>query len=205
MLYCPVADPRLVSAARFWHRLAPMTDPSPAASKSLLLSRRFAPLFWCQFFSAFNDNFLKNALVFLILFKIGGSAAESADHAGGAVFIAPFFFLSALGGEMADRYDKARRGAAAEVRRDRRLGHRGDRLRAAFGAAAVRGAVRVRHDRLAVRPDQVRHPARPARQRGTARRQRAGRGRDLPGDPARHHRRRHGGQGRRRSGARSPA
>src|SRR5882757_9176123 len=35
----------------------------------LMLSRRFAPLFWCQFFSAFSDNFLKNALVFLILFK----------------------------------------------------------------------------------------------------------------------------------------
>ncbi len=37
-------------------------------SSSLLLTRRFAPLFWCQFFSAFSDNFLKNALVFLILF-----------------------------------------------------------------------------------------------------------------------------------------
>ena len=37
-------------------------------SDSLMTSRRFAPLFWCQFFSAFNDNFLKNALVFLILF-----------------------------------------------------------------------------------------------------------------------------------------
>ena len=48
---------------------------------SLMLSRRFAPLFWCQFFSAFNDNFLKNALVFLILFEIGGEYARSADHA----------------------------------------------------------------------------------------------------------------------------
>ena len=38
---------------------------------SLLSSRRFAPLFWCQFFSAFNDNFLKNGLVILILFGIG--------------------------------------------------------------------------------------------------------------------------------------
>ncbi len=37
-------------------------------STSLMTTRRFAPLFWCQFFSAFNDNFLKNALVFLILF-----------------------------------------------------------------------------------------------------------------------------------------
>src|SRR6478752_8571068 len=84
-----------------------MTDPSTAASKSLLLSRRFAPLFWCQFFSAFSDNFLKNALVFLILFKIGGSAAESLITLAAAVFIAPYFFLSALGGEIADRYDKA--------------------------------------------------------------------------------------------------
>ena len=40
-------------------------------SDRLMTSRRFAPLFWCQFFSAFNDNFLKNALVFLILFRAG--------------------------------------------------------------------------------------------------------------------------------------
>ena len=26
----------------------------------LMTSRRFAPLFWTQFLSAFNDNFLKN-------------------------------------------------------------------------------------------------------------------------------------------------
>src|SRR5687768_10149842 len=76
-------------------------------SSSLLMTRRFAPLFWCQFFSAFSDNFLKNALVFLILFKIGGSAAESLITLAAAVFIAPYFFLSALGGEIADRYDKA--------------------------------------------------------------------------------------------------
>src|SRR6476469_8682887 len=73
----------------------------------ILLSRRFAPLFWCQFFSAFSDNFLKNALVFLILFHIGGSTGESLIPLAAAVFIAPYFFLSALGGEMADRYDKA--------------------------------------------------------------------------------------------------
>ncbi len=78
-----------------------------AETQSLLLSRRFAPLFWCQFFSAFSDNFLKNALVFLILFKIGGSSADSLITLAAAVFIAPYFFLSAFGGEMADRYDKA--------------------------------------------------------------------------------------------------
>ena len=74
---------------------------------SLMASRRFAPLFWCQFFSAFNDNFLKNALVLLILFRIGGQASESWVTLAGAIFIAPFFLLSAFGGELADRFDKA--------------------------------------------------------------------------------------------------
>jgi acyl-[acyl-carrier-protein]-phospholipid O-acyltransferase/long-chain-fatty-acid--[acyl-carrier-protein] ligase len=75
-------------------------------SPPLLLSRRFAPLFWCQFFAAFNDNFLKTSLVFLILF--GADSAEALITLASAVFIAPYFFLSALGGELADRYDKAR-------------------------------------------------------------------------------------------------
>jgi len=73
----------------------------------LMLSWRFAPLFWTQFFSAFNDNYLKNALVFLILFHMSGSDSEALITLAGAVFIAPYFFLSALGGEIADRYDKA--------------------------------------------------------------------------------------------------
>src|SRR5439155_139755 len=77
-------------------------------SQSLLASRRFAPLFWCQFFSAFNDNFLKNALVLLILFKIGGQTGEALVTLAGGIFIAPFFLLSASGGELADRFDKAR-------------------------------------------------------------------------------------------------
>ncbi len=76
-------------------------------SSSLLMTRRFAPLFWTQFFSAFSDNFLKNALVFLILFQIGGPDAEALITLAAAVFIAPYFFLSALGGELADRYDKS--------------------------------------------------------------------------------------------------
>jgi acyl-[acyl-carrier-protein]-phospholipid O-acyltransferase/long-chain-fatty-acid--[acyl-carrier-protein] ligase len=76
----------------------------------LMLSRRFAPLFWCQFFAAFNDNFLKTSLVFLILFGADAtlSGAAALITLAGAIFIAPFFLLSALGGELADRYDKAR-------------------------------------------------------------------------------------------------
>jgi acyl-[acyl-carrier-protein]-phospholipid O-acyltransferase / long-chain-fatty-acid--[acyl-carrier-protein] ligase len=76
-------------------------------ARSLLRSRRFAPLFWCQFFSAFNDNFLKNALALLILFKIGGQRSEVLVTTAGGLFIAPFFLLSAFGGELADRFDKA--------------------------------------------------------------------------------------------------
>src|SRR4030088_640972 len=79
-----------------------------AMSSSLLLTRRFAPLFWCQFFSAFRDNFLKNALVFLLVFQLGGPEAEALTQLAAAVFIAPYFFLSALGGEVSDRFDKAR-------------------------------------------------------------------------------------------------
>ncbi len=83
--------------------------------KTLMTARRFVPLFWCQFCSALNDNFLKNALGMLILFGFGTElAAQDPKTAAllitlsGVVFIAPFFFLSALGGELADKYDKAR-------------------------------------------------------------------------------------------------
>jgi acyl-[acyl-carrier-protein]-phospholipid O-acyltransferase/long-chain-fatty-acid--[acyl-carrier-protein] ligase len=74
---------------------------------AILLSRRFAPLFWCQFFAAFNDNFLKTALVFVVLFHLNARDAEALITLASAIFIAPYFFLSALGGELADRYDKA--------------------------------------------------------------------------------------------------
>ena len=73
-----------------------------------MLSRRFAPLFWCQFFAAFNDNFLKTALVFLILFRSGAGDAGALITLASAIFIAPYFFMSGLGGELADRYDKAK-------------------------------------------------------------------------------------------------
>ena len=76
-------------------------------SSSLLTTRRFAPLFWTQFFAAFSDNFLKQALIFLVLFKITGPAAHVLVTLAPAIFIFPYFFLSAFGGEMADRYDKA--------------------------------------------------------------------------------------------------
>ncbi|WP_296714907.1 acyl-[ACP]--phospholipid O-acyltransferase [Rhodoblastus sp.] len=74
---------------------------------SLLTQKRFAPLFWTQFFSAFNDNFLKNALIFLIMYQMIGHNAESLITLAAGVLILPFFLLSGLGGELADRFDKA--------------------------------------------------------------------------------------------------
>ena len=67
-------------------------------------------MFWCQFFAAFNDNFLKTSLVFLILFGADVTQGEAGAliTLASAVFIAPYFILSGLGGELADRYDKAR-------------------------------------------------------------------------------------------------
>ncbi len=76
-------------------------------SSSLLATRRFAPLFWCQFFSAFNDNFLKTALVLLLLFRWAGPHSEALIALAPAALIFPFFVLSAIGGELADRFDKS--------------------------------------------------------------------------------------------------
>ena len=52
---------------------------------TLMTTRRFAPLFWCQFFSAFNDNFLKTSLVFLILFKLSDANAGALISLGSGV------------------------------------------------------------------------------------------------------------------------
>jgi acyl-[acyl-carrier-protein]-phospholipid O-acyltransferase/long-chain-fatty-acid--[acyl-carrier-protein] ligase len=77
-------------------------------SMSLMTTKRFYPLFWCQFFSAFNDNFLKNSLVILILFSPAlVETGPTLIQLTAAVFIAPYFFLSGLGGELADRFDKS--------------------------------------------------------------------------------------------------
>jgi acyl-[acyl-carrier-protein]-phospholipid O-acyltransferase/long-chain-fatty-acid--[acyl-carrier-protein] ligase len=89
--------------------------------RDLATSRRFAPLFWCQLCSALNDNFLKNALVMLILFGLGGAGSSTGQNGptlvtlAGIVFIAPFFILSALGGEIADRFDKATVAASIKL------------------------------------------------------------------------------------------
>ncbi|HVB89810.1 MAG TPA: MFS transporter [Beijerinckiaceae bacterium] len=81
----------------------------------LLRTRRFAPLFWCQFFSAFNDNFVRNMLAMLILFRLGEHRAGALVTLAIGIFILPSIFLSALGGELADSQDKARVARALKL------------------------------------------------------------------------------------------
>jgi acyl-[acyl-carrier-protein]-phospholipid O-acyltransferase / long-chain-fatty-acid--[acyl-carrier-protein] ligase len=85
----------------------PAANGGRAMFQSLMTGRKFAPLFFCQFFAAFGDNFLKAALSFLISAQIAGASGAALITIAGGLFIAPYFFLSGLGGEIADRYDKA--------------------------------------------------------------------------------------------------
>ncbi|KQM97974.1 acyl-[ACP]--phospholipid O-acyltransferase [Sphingomonas sp. Leaf25] len=82
-----------------------------APDLSLLGKRRFAPLFAVQFLGAFNDNLLKFALLFLANFTLYRAAPDKAEllaTVATGLFILPYFLLSALAGQLADKWDKAR-------------------------------------------------------------------------------------------------
>jgi MFS family permease len=76
----------------------------------LVRTRRFLPLFVTQFLGAFNDNLFRTAMVMLVIYGIFGDAEQEATFSAvaGALFIAPFFLLSALAGQLADAHDKAK-------------------------------------------------------------------------------------------------
>ena len=77
----------------------------------LMTKRRFLPLFATQFLNAFNDNLFKMAMVILATYTIlqGGEKEEATYNAlAGAIFILPFFLLSAVAGQIADSSDKTK-------------------------------------------------------------------------------------------------
>jgi MFS family permease len=80
------------------------------SSVSLLNKRRFLPLFATQLLGAFNDNLFKNAMVLFVVYGVyNDEKAEALFSAvATAVFILPFFLLSALAGQLADTRDKAK-------------------------------------------------------------------------------------------------
>src|SRR6201998_3719038 len=75
----------------------------------LLRARRFLPLLLTQTLGAFNDNLFKSAFIMLITYgsAVGPDPGVVAAIAGGAL-IAPYFLFSALAGELADRFERAR-------------------------------------------------------------------------------------------------
>jgi 1-acyl-sn-glycerol-3-phosphate acyltransferase len=81
---------------------------TPSQTK-LLFRRGFFSLFVTQLLSAFNDNFLKNAVVIWISAtqaRLFGLSPEVMISLCSGVFILPFFLFSATAGQLADRYEK---------------------------------------------------------------------------------------------------
>ena len=76
----------------------------------LLGVRRFLPLFVTQLLGAFNDNLFKHAVVLFVVYNhYNDEGAETWFSAlTTALFTLPFFFLSAISGQLADSNDKAK-------------------------------------------------------------------------------------------------
>lgn len=76
----------------------------------LILSRRFAPLFFAQWGGAFNDNFFKSALLILFTFKgleLGGMPVNVVNNLVSATLILPFLIFAALASQYADKFEKS--------------------------------------------------------------------------------------------------
>jgi predicted MFS family arabinose efflux permease len=78
-------------------------------SVGLLKKRRFLPLFITQLLGAFNDSLYRTAIVMLVIYAIYSDPAKEAEFStyAQAIFILPFFLLSAVAGQLADSRDKA--------------------------------------------------------------------------------------------------
>ncbi|MDR0564547.1 MAG: MFS transporter [Azoarcus sp.] len=103
----------------------PNIDDKSHSQFTLLIERRFWPLFVTQFLGAFNDNAYKNALLMLSSFgviswfetdmaRMGMEAKTFAILAGG-LLILPFFLFSATAGQLADKFDKAKLARATKM------------------------------------------------------------------------------------------
>ena len=93
----------------------PQSGSAPVASPAQLLgTRRFLPIFITQLTGVLNDNVFKQALIVLFTFHaalfMGGTSLSTAllNNLAAGLFILPFFLFSAIAGQLADKYDKAR-------------------------------------------------------------------------------------------------
>jgi len=79
-------------------------------SIKLLFTRRFRPFFFTQLLGAFNDNLYKNGLTIFIVFQaanVSQQAGNTLVNVAAGLFILPFFLFSAIGGLLADKYEKS--------------------------------------------------------------------------------------------------
>jgi MFS family permease len=76
----------------------------------LLKLRRFLPFFLTQSLGAFNDNVFRNATLALITVHMGlnTDAQSTYTNLAPALFILPFFFFSAIAGQLAEKFEKTR-------------------------------------------------------------------------------------------------
>jgi len=83
---------------------------TPHSQFALLGQRRFGPFFATQLLGALNDNVFRNATIVLVTSQLGLSTQQSGVYTtlAPALFILPFFLFSALAGQIAERYEKAR-------------------------------------------------------------------------------------------------
>lgn len=76
---------------------------------ALLKKRRFLPFFVTQSLSAFNDNVYKQSLILAVLFHLSVTGDKLLlVNLCALLFILPFLLFSALGGQLGEKYDKAR-------------------------------------------------------------------------------------------------
>lgn len=87
-----------------------MLPPMTENQLHLLKTKRFLPLFITFFLGAANDNFFRNAMVILILYRLAESAGIDGKllvTLAAGIFILPFFLFSATAGQLADKYEKS--------------------------------------------------------------------------------------------------
>ena len=76
----------------------------------LVKNPRFTGIFWTQAIGAFTDNFFKNALTLLVMYKswsLYSMTPENVTYLASIVFFAPFFLCSATAGQLADKLEKS--------------------------------------------------------------------------------------------------
>jgi acyl-[acyl-carrier-protein]-phospholipid O-acyltransferase/long-chain-fatty-acid--[acyl-carrier-protein] ligase len=112
---------RTNSKASRSRRFRAMLPPMGENQLHLLKTKRFLPLLITFFLGAANDNFFRNAIVILILYRLAENAGIDGEllvTLAAGIFILPFFLFSATAGQLADKYEKSgliRRIKLAEI------------------------------------------------------------------------------------------